>query len=144
MTAEEFFEWARSCATKRASAVAVRKHLYDKRSSSPLVSSGSGGDPMAYIDSAMDREREIDAEIARYDAIQRRAMLVIQEVYKYVPGPAGAILELYYIHMADTWSEVAEELHISNSTLYRVRGQAMAWVDYIGIVDDIRLQDLQR
>ena len=90
MTAEEFFEWARSCATKRASAVAVRKHLYDKRSSSPLVSSGSGGDPMAYIDSAMDREREIDAEIARYDAIQRRAMLVIQEVYKYVPGPAGA------------------------------------------------------
>ncbi len=144
MTAEEFFEWVRSCATKRDSAMAVRRHLYDKRSSSPLVSSGSGGDPMAYIDAAMDREREIDAEIARYDAVRQRAMQVIQAVYQCVPGPAGAILELYYIHMADTWSEVAGELHISNSTLYRVRGQAMAWVDVSGMVDDIRLQDLQR
>jgi hypothetical protein len=99
---------------------------------------------MAYIDAAMDREREIDAEIARYDAIRQRAMQVIQAVDKCVPGPAGAILELYYIHMADTWSEVAGELHISNSTLYRVRGQAMAWVDLSGMVDDIRLQDLQR
>ena len=78
MTAEEFFEWVRSCATKRDRAMAVRRHLYDKRSSSPLVSSGSGGDPMAYIDAAMDREREIDAEIARYDAVRQRAMQVIQ------------------------------------------------------------------
>lgn len=136
MTAEDFFEWARQCAIDKDRAETRRRHLYDRRSSSPTAISSPGYDPMGYVDAAIDKEGELVAEIMRCEEVRAKASSVISAVELAVPGPAGAILELYYMDLAGTWDEIAIELHISIANLYRIRRQAMEWVNWSGLVAD--------
>ena len=121
MTAEDFFDWARKCAIDKDRAETRRRHLYDRKSSSPAAVSSSGSDPMGFVDAAMDKEAELVAEIMRCDDVRLRAASVIAAVERAVPGPAAAILELYYMDLAGTWDEIAIELHMSIANLYRIR-----------------------
>lgn len=38
-------------------------------------------------------------------------------------------LELYYVDLADTWSDVAEEMGVTAKTVYRMRLEAYAWIE---------------
>ena len=137
MTAEDFFEWARQCAIDKDRAETRRRHLYDRRSSSPTTVSSSASDPMGFVDAAIDREAELVAEIMRCEDVRAKAANVIAAVERAMPGPAGAILELYYMDLAGTWDEIAMELHVSIANLYRIRRQAMEWVNWSGLVADV-------
>ena len=45
-------------------------------------------------------------------------------------GPKHALaLELYYVDLADTWSEVADEMGISYRWLCKLRNEAYSWIE---------------
>lgn len=92
---------------------------------------------MGFVDAAIDKEAELVAEIMRCDDVRAKAASVIVAVGRAVPGPAAAILDLYYMDLAGTWDEIAMELHISIANLYRIRRQAMEWVNWSGLVADV-------
>lgn len=135
MTAEDFFDWAKLCGEERRAAEIRRRHLYDRKSSSPMFADGpSSSDPMASVDAAMDRETEILAEIERCDRVIRHANSVIQAVGQVLGGNVSVMLQLYYIDLENTWEDIAFELHMSLRSVYSARRRAMEWVNVSGLV----------
>lgn len=137
MTAESYFEWVRDCARD---ADAVRERLaqgHQPRRSSPLVAAhGTGADPMAWVDAAIDRDNQLSKQLAGLDAIVSGARQVVARVADGLGLLAALALELYYIER-NTWDDIALELHVSISTVYRMRRNALAWVDMGGYVVNV-------
>lgn len=106
------------------------------------VSSGSGGprprnatgDPTAT--QAQRRMAELEPLIAmrrrsleEHQELVGSALAVLSLVADEVGRRDSLALELYYVDGADTWSEVAQEMHVSLRTAQRCRERAIDWLE---------------
>lgn len=114
----------------------ARDSMLPWRSTSRGGSSGVGAhsDPTA---SAAERRM---AELEDLIAESRRRLVALQDVV----GECGSALarmgeelgerhakamELYYVDVADTWSDVAREMGCHRQTVWRLRDEAYAWIE---------------
>lgn len=75
---------------------------------------------------------EAEARIAALEATVADGLATIEGVRLALGSLCADVLELYYIDLADTWSEVARELGCPRSTACRARDRALAWYDRVG------------
>lgn len=105
-------------------------------------SAGGGGaavrsgvsDPTA--DMALRRSADLDRLIAetqaRLDEMEEQvgdALRLLRSVEDAVSARASLALELYYVDLADTWSDVADDIGVSRETLRADRDAALDWCD---------------
>ena len=101
---------------------------------------GRGGSKRTHSDptaaQAEQRMGELDALISdvqtRIDANEEvvgEALKIIERMRTYLGRRHGDALELYYVDRAQTWQEVAYELRVSPTTVWRLRVEAYAWVE---------------
>lgn len=101
---------------------------------------GRGGSKRTHSDptaaQAEQRMGELDALISdvqtRIDANEEvvgEALKIIERMRTYLGRRHGDVVELYYVDCAQTWQEVADELRVSPTTVWRLRVEAYAWVE---------------
>lgn len=95
---------------------------------------GAFGDPTASLAEA--RIEGLAKELAAKSAERReledvigKGLAAIESVRRNIGARAADVLDLYYVDLMPTWSEVAEELGISRSTVQRDRDRALDWID---------------
>jgi hypothetical protein len=103
------------------------------------VSGGGGSRPVHSDPTAAEAEgrigelgaliRDAQARIDATEGIVGDALRVIERMRSRLGARHADAVELYYIDRAPTWSDVASEMGVSASTLYRLREQAYAWVE---------------
>ena len=135
MTAEEFYEWASSCARELATLERRAETLRLKGSSGMTASRGASfGDPTAsQAMSAMTDEPAILEGIDRCRRVLRRELEVTAQVGA-VMGPTAALALRLHYREGNDWEAVAFELGFSLRSIYRLRRRAFEWVDAEGLV----------
>lgn len=141
--ARAWLERVRSCAAAIDPLVREMSGYEDARDSMlPWRSTTRGGGSAigAHSDPTASAAERRMAELEDLIAESRRRLVALQDVV----GECGGVLtrmavelgerhaqaiELYYIDVADTWSEVAREMGISYRHLSRIRNQAYAWIE---------------
>lgn len=107
----------------------------------PWYTSGGGGavrsgvsDPTA--DMAMRRDAELSRQIAdkraqldELESIVGHALALLPEIVSHVSGRAALVMELYYVDVAPTWSDVAAEVGVSRETVRADCHAVMDWMD---------------
>lgn len=101
---------------------------------------GGGSAIGAHSDPTASQAERRMAELEDLIADRRRRLVALQDVV----GECGGVLarmaeelgerhakamELYYVDVADTWSDVAREMGVSYRHLGRIRNQAYAWIE---------------
>lgn len=99
-------------------------------------SSARGGTSDPTADMALRRTHDLDRIIAetqaRLDELEETvgdALRLLPMIAACVSARAAEVLELYYVDLADTWSEVADALGVSRETVRADRDAAIAWCD---------------
>lgn len=135
MTAADFYEWVADCARERDMLAKRSDALRMPRTNGmAIVSSSSASDPTASRAlAAVSGGPGIDEAIRRCDQVLRRAAEVTAAV-GLACGPSYALaLRLHYLE-GNQWDAISCELHVSLSSLYRMRRTALGWVDSEGLV----------
>lgn len=148
MTAQDFFDLAR-CQARRIEPLvreldALRCARDEVLSWEPRTH-GGGSSRGAYADptasAAQSRIEGLDARVAAKETELEEAQLVVGHALSAIDRVRHALgskvadaMELYYVDLADTWSDVAYELGCSLRTVERLRESAFRWVDERGIV----------
>ena len=147
MTASDYFECARLSARELREAVTELATLeeadeqcvpWHPRSDSGAASPGAHGDPTAAAAEAriQDLGRMISARreaVAELRAVVRECQEVVAGIGAACGLRRSRVVSLYYVDLADTWSEVARELGVSLRTVYSDRDAAFEWLDAMGV-----------
>lgn len=72
-----------------------------------------------------DRRRRLDAALR----VVGECGIMLDRMRVSLGERHASALELYYVDVADTWSDVAREMGVSYRHLSRIRNQAYAWIE---------------
>ena len=140
--ARAWLERVRSCAAAIDPLVREMSGYEDARESMlPWRSTSRGGSAIgAHSDPTASAAERRMAELEDLIAESRRRLVALQDVV----GECGSALarmavelgerhaqaiELYYVDVADTWSDVAREMGGHRQTVWRLRDEAYAWIE---------------
>ena len=138
MTASDFFVWAAECARERPVHEARLDSLRDRRGRGiATATTTAGGDPTAgRAMAAMAKEPAVLEALRLCEWVLDRAEGVTRAVSEGL-GPMYALaLTLHYLD-GNTWGMVAQELHVSTSTIFRMRQTALDWIDCEGLTASV-------
>ena len=132
MSAVDYFDGVRRAAVEVERCQRLINELRDgdipRHSSDGPHGKGAYSDPTADTYAAM--VSMMDGAIRRRDACQELIgeALVIIDGLRRVYDRMAEVMELYYIDLK-TWREIAEDLHVAESTARHWRDQMVAWLD---------------
>jgi len=142
MTAAEFWGFVRSSAAAIEGAHRELVALIDADAECVTWYVSGGGasvrsglsDPTA--DMAMRRQADLTRQIAdkraqldELESVVGHALALLPAIVANVSERAALAMELYYIDLADTWSEVAAELCVSRETVRADCRAVLDWMD---------------
>lgn len=141
--ATDWLEQVRSCASKLDGMHRELSALMQARDEclpwqtkgSTLYASmgGSHSDPTAAdaqsrIDGLDEQISAMRAKVDHAETVVGECLRVLDAMRAQLGGLHADVLELYYIDLADTWSEVADEMGLSARHVRRVRDAALGWI----------------
>ncbi|MBR2683257.1 MAG: hypothetical protein IKE22_08335 [Atopobiaceae bacterium] len=143
MTAQQFFEWVRECAAEaRAMDSAQHTGASPHRSGGGMVAKAHAvADPVgAAVVAKVEVEERMTRHRARLARVVERGRQVAYLVGRAMGQDVAAVLVSHYVELYDL-GVMAMDLHVSMSTIYRMRQRAFEYVDCVGIVrDDEKLE----
>ncbi len=138
MTASDFYEWAADCARELEQLERRRDALRLPKSNGTKTAHPSGsGDPTAtQAIAAMQDEPWLQEGIDRCKRVLQLERKVTGSVCTTFGSMAALALQLHY-REGNEWQDIAYELHMSLSSVYRLRKSALEWVDAEGLVASV-------
>ena len=135
VTAEEYFDWVRSAALE-AGRLATPVVDGGSRSSGTAAPRAAKADPIgAMVAAKVDAEERRLRERSHCERVVEHGRLTIHRVGMALGPDVALSLRLHYVDLIG-WEDISFELHLSLSSLYRMRRRAFEWVDCAGIVKD--------
>ena len=138
MTAQQFFEWVRECASEaRDLDSAQPAGAGARRSGGGTAAKGhAASDPVcAAVVARVDAEERMARHRARLGRVVERGRQVASLVGRALGQDVASVLVAHYVDLYDL-GVMAMDLHVSMKTVYNMRRRAFEYVDCAGIVKD--------
>ena len=95
----------------------------------PMPSDPTAREAQRRVEGLEDALRTARETLADLQGVVGRCLAALDAMSRALSSRHAEALELYYVDRAPTWSDVASEMGIGRSTLFRLRDQAYAWLE---------------